>query len=1003
MENYLKQFKSSGLYRVVFDKSDIPADIDTTKLRLVVGYSDKGRFNVPVLCTSAAEFRAEFGKANRKLENYGDYFHRTALQAITSGPILALNLKKFSTEKVGAISFDVQADSTIATAYIPAKSVFDTSRFWIVDSAKLSSAEFYNAEGTKEKDYGKYITISAADEKAVSETVFMRRASVSGYDITLQEYFTMIGEDVPDYVDTADLDSLVSDYFAEIYVFKGKFTPALAKTDAFKAYFDVVGDNVYLKPYIINGFGKKTDTLDALTDNETAGFVNKYTGTVLPYMKSSADGGYISLDVIFNQDYASHRLLLNFNTDKLYGNGGELKSGNLILNGFNKISIKSEGKVSAEGNILNLKLGDVTVEDNINAVDQDMSVYSPQTTLKEASVIKESFVVKGLEITKDKQNVVSLVESGDILKGVTVAGVNITYKSETYTPVPDETVTLVSGKIYKIKTYTTETSGVTPEYIYKIVPDATTTDATDYNYTTAPPTKVYTLTLAGPSDTSDVNSAKWIFTDSEGNTHTVADGTLKIKYVDESDVVLSITAGTPKIYYAALVDKAYILYDSKAATLTVGDTDKKTITSDYALSSLEVGQLFCGCLATGAQDKGVQAELVGITAENGTYVYTFDNAIYVGGGDNKNILYRLKNSVIDNLNEEQMQPVYLEGYTYQNVINTSKAITDEVKLAWINTILSVMSEEEGIRIALTDNKTVDYRYIVDGFMSFPDVELKKELFLICKEKENAFAIVNFPSVNTFRDCTYASYTDADNVFQVKYIADGNNRKKPATNKFTVCTDINGASFGAYYTPVTITDGYVKSVIPSAGLVSNDFMAKYSTYHPYDIVAGPKRGRITASELVGPDYNYSRAELDILEPLGVNCIIYSPTYGTYINSNKTAKQNPVTGLSLVNVREVVIYLMDEIAVMLQGYQWEFNTPELRALVKGKADTICEQVKLNGGLQVYSNQCDDSNNTSDIIDNEMLILDTNIEPGKGCGKIVHRLTIYRTGGMSSSVSK
>lgn len=919
MENYLKQFKSSGLYRVVFDKSDIPADIDTTKLRLVVGYSDKGRFNVPVLCTSAAEFRAEFGKANRKLENYGDYFHRTALQAITSGPILALNLKKFSTEKVGAISFDVQADSTIgtiATAYIPAKSVFDTSRFWIVDSAKLSSAEFYNAEGTKEKDYGKYITISAADEKAVSETVFMRRASVSGYDITLQEYFTMIGEDVPDYVDTADLDSLVSDYFAEIYVFKGKFTPALAKTDAFKAYFDVVGDNVYLKPYIINGFGKKTDTLDALTENETAGFVNKYTGTVLPYMKSSADGGYISLDVIFNQDYASHRLLLNFNTDKLYGNGGELKSGNLILNGFNKISIKSEGKVSAEGNILNLQLSTVTVEDNINAVDQDMSVYSPQTTLKEASVIKESFVVKGLEITKDKQNVVS---------------------------------------------------------------------------------------LAGPSDTSDVNSAKWIFTDSEGNTHTVADGTLKIKYVDESDVVLSITAETPEIYYAALVDKAYILYDSKAATLTVGDTDKKTITSDYALSSLEVGQLFCGCLATGAQDKGVQAELVGITAENGTYVYTFDNAIYVGGGDNKNILYRLKNSVIDNLNEEQMQPVYLKGYTYQNVINTSKAITDEVKLAWINTILSVMSEEEGIRIALTDNKTVDYRYIVDGFMSFPDVELKKELFLICKEKENAFAIVNFPSVNTFRDCTYASYTDADNVFQVKYIADGNNRKKPATNKFTVCTDINGASFGAYYTPVTITDGYVKSVIPSAGLVSNDFMAKYSTYHPYDIVAGPKRGRITASELVGPDYNYSRAELDILEPLGVNCIIYSPTYGTYINSNKTAKQNPVTGLSLVNVREVVIYLMDEIAVMLQGYQWEFNTPELRALVKGKADTICEQVKLNGGLQVYSNQCDDSNNTSDIIDNEMLILDTNIEPGKGCGKIVHRLTIYRTGGMSSSVSK
>ena len=46
-------------------------------------------------------------------------------------------------------------------------------------------------------------------------------------------------------------------------------------------------------------------------------------------------------------------------------------------------------------------------------------------------------------------------------------------------------------------------------------------------------------------------------------------------------------------------------------------------------------------------------------------------------------------------------------------------------------------------------------------------------------------------------------------------------------------------------------------------------------------------------------------------------------------------------------------------------------------------------------------DDSNNTPDIIDNEMAILSTHIEPGRGMGKMVHELTLYRTGQMNSTI--
>ena len=171
--------------------------------------------------------------------------------------------------------------------------------------------------------------------------------------------------------------------------------------------------------------------------------------------------------------------------------------------------------------------------------------------------------------------------------------------------------------------------------------------------------------------------------------------------------------------------------------------------------------------------------------------------------------------------------------------------------------------------------------------------------------------------------------------------------------------------------------------------------------PYYIVAGPNYGAISAPGLVGPDYKFSIEELNLLEPYGVNCMVYRPTFGTFINANQTAKQTPVSALSKVNVRELVIYLQDEIEKVLQAYQWEFNNPTTRNAILDRANQICALVAANGGIQAYHNIMDESNNTPEIIDNEMAILSTAIEPGMGCGKMIQELTLYRTGQLSSSI--
>ena len=114
---HLQQFKAAGIYRVVFDHSTI-LNQDTQMLRLVVGYSEKGPFNVPVLVKDPFEFRAIFGDISKRLEKRGIYFHRLALQMLQVSPILCLNLKKFDGETVQG--------ATISTDFNPKFNPIDT-------------------------------------------------------------------------------------------------------------------------------------------------------------------------------------------------------------------------------------------------------------------------------------------------------------------------------------------------------------------------------------------------------------------------------------------------------------------------------------------------------------------------------------------------------------------------------------------------------------------------------------------------------------------------------------------------------------------------------------------------------------------------------------------------------------------------------------------------------------------------------------------------------------
>lgn len=320
-------------------------------------------------------------------------------------------------------------------------------------------------------------------------------------------------------------------------------------------------------------------------------------------------------------------------------------------------------------------------------------------------------------------------------------------------------------------------------------------------------------------------------------------------------------------------------------------------------------------------------------------------------------------------------PLYLVGFDYSgNPVSAAES-------------LGVITGDygKGLREALTNRIDVEYHYLVDTFDTAVTND-KDILSTLAKDKDNCFAILNFPKVKEFqKDPTNMPHNTLDFREVVK--------------KFVMPDAASGDSWCGFFTQVVLTDGTIRTTVPSAGLVSNLFMDKWTSRQPYYIVAGSQYGRLQDGQLVGPDYAFSKTDRDVLEPYGINVIVYEPRRGTYINSEQTGKQIPVSALSKIHIRELVIYLQDEIAELLESYRWELNTQVLRDKIKARADVILSTVQNNGGVYDYLNVCDESNNTPETIDNEFLVLDTHIEPARGMGKCVEQLYIYRTGEMRS----
>jgi len=319
----------------------------------------------------------------------------------------------------------------------------------------------------------------------------------------------------------------------------------------------------------------------------------------------------------------------------------------------------------------------------------------------------------------------------------------------------------------------------------------------------------------------------------------------------------------------------------------------------------------------------------------------------------------------------------------------------------ISSALDALKGGTGLYAGLIDKDLIDFRYVVDTFTSNDgELQNKHQLSDLAQARQNASAILNAPTVADFKKSTNPSFTNANGEFKVEYIAQGGNLDKNPTKTYSLPSILEGANYAFYYGPgLLVSDGGKDLIVPPAANVSNNFLDKYTSAQPWSIVAGPRRGVVGGSGLKGVEYAFDKNDRDVLEPFGINPIVFQRGVGLTILGNKTAQQSVKSSLSSAHVREALIFIQEGIANILKGYVFEFNNVQTRLEIKTLADSFMESVKADGGVFEFKNIMDQTNNTDDVIDNNFGIIDTYVEPVKGLEIVVHRTTVLNTGEIST----
>ena len=157
-------------------------------------------------------------------------------------------------------------------------------------------------------------------------------------------------------------------------------------------------------------------------------------------------------------------------------------------------------------------------------------------------------------------------------------------------------------------------------------------------------------------------------------------------------------------------------------------------------------------------------------------------------------------------------------------------------------------------------------------------------------------------------------------------------------------------------------------------------------------AGLNRGGIDVA--VRTERKLTHANRDDLYSDGINPIATFPGQGVCVWGQKTL-QKKASALDRVNVRRLLINLKKFIASVSKYLVFENNTSATRNRFLGAVNPYMEGVQQRQGLFAFKVVMDETNNTPDVVDRNIMKGDIFIQPAKAAEFIVIDFNIMPTG--------
>ena len=1044
-------FRSAGVYRLEFDKSQTVA-IPAEQLRLVIGFSRKGPFNTPVFCPDTAFFKAVFGDINRIDERKGSFFHRSCLAALERGPILALNLWRLNNSTDGTGDYDeaflFSSSATETNQGFTTEALFsgyyNQDKFWYPSTESFLT----NIGATDNTPFNDLFNLVNLGTKQV--TVLVRKAApenVKGFQIKVQDWYG--AANVPAYLNP---ESFVSDFMVDVLLYNGNYG---GDPNATYPYERFTSDPTYAK-YFDKQQGLKrrvasTDTSDTYVEQfnnlPQVSLVALYTGSMIPGF-SDLNGNNLYIQDLINADTPSTGLFCAVNEAMF--DLGEMLDG--VDKGLDLIGHELERVNPKTIDFLSYKA----------TVAADLSYNSASTGMRSVSLGGVTFTANtdgSYDLLASASGASAAYNVFRNLRANSVGTVGdflINADGDLAVPVTDVTVTSSYALV------TVSGSGITLPSGANTPFDGLTTlnyiKVADMNWVTQRDDNGNTGTIiTGPSSQLYSDISNGVLTDGDRAVFGASIAGSQILYLDFNPLTYGYLvydlAGTPT--RIAISDSTYDI-PTFVVNAFADANFQDLITDDADFGINQVGEYFFDTTDNaysqgvfGVQSfKGSLNQSITVLEYSGTpgsilaaneIIVSADDAAHVAVG--KYLLQSTGSSTTPSrltyINEVIGITNYTPGVNALKVkcegpvlvrtiggVDTAEAYTaitewvdyynlftlDGFNLGAYNLPNGSNEQQNAILYdtlggtklfqALCDKDNISYRYIVDTWANGIEANSKAIFFQLAKNRQNAFAIVNAPSVENFKKSTDPSFLNLLGQFDTNYIPTGGNLSKNPTVRYTLPGISQGSSYGAFYTPfLTVRENGSNIQVPPAGYVSNNYIDKYTTALPWSIVAGNRRGIVGGRGVIGVEYNYDKDDRDQIEPFGLNPIIFQNGTGLVIFANKTAQQNVQSALSAAHVREVMIYIQDGLAAILKNYLFEFNTAQTRLEIKTLADNFMATVQAENGVYNFRNIMDETNNTPDVIEKNIGILDTFVEPVKGMEILVTRTTILRPGQIAS----